>query len=334
MVNVISRATKQEKRDKAGFGRGFKLENVTVPGQSNVLAEFIGLGSLPAQWAERRRYEMESGALEEPLLYESIYDIEVNPDLPELLSIYKTGKFGVVMQLIVEGGEAKAVSMESSSLTVTQQQYGALLVYSKKLLMYNMLNLASNAERKVGIATNALLNHAHLSLILTQTYAAKNQTPASSSGTTLEEKFIRTLENAVINSRKDTTDPRRGPYDLVINGDNMFMIERILNPVAQQGISLQSSVLGMIQNVIVYDGWSGTQGLKTATYAGTPSGKGYLVDTSHRDDNFISKVKQPLLDVEGNPDVSRFIEKQRVWDIHFGATAQPIKAVEEITWPS
>ena len=94
------------------------------------------------------------------------------------------------------------------------------------------------------------------------------------------------------------------------------------------------ATLGQIDNVIVYRGWTGTQGLKTATYAGPTAGLAYLVDKSRKTDNFHSYMKQALLDVEGNEDVSHFIEMQQVWDIHFGVTALPLNAVEEITWPT
>lgn len=332
-MNIISASTNRVARDRLPWPRNFNLKNVTrESSEPNVLAEFIGLGSLPAEWAIRRRYEMESGALEEPLLYETIYDTEISDSLPEVMQIYKTGEFGVVMQLIQEGGEAKAISMTSSNLTVTQQQYAALLVYSKKLRMYNMLNLATNAERAVGVATNALLNHAHLNPIVGYTYAAANKTAADSTGSTLIEKYMRTLENAIEDSQAAL---RRGPYDLIVGGGNSIMVKRILSPVPQQGFTEQlSAVLDDIENVIVYRGWSGTQGLKTQTYAAPTSGKAWLVDKSRKMDNFYSLMKQALLDMEGNPDVSRFIEMQTVWDVHFGVTAIPANAVQEITWPT
>ena len=332
-MNIISAATNRVERERLQWPRNFNLKNVTrESSEPNVLAEFIGLGSLPEEWAIRRRHEMESGALAEPLLYETIYDTEVSDSLPEVMQIYKTGEFGVVMQLVKEGGEAKAISMTSSNLNVTQQQYAALLVYSKKLRMYNMLNLATNAERAVGVATNALLNHTHLDPILSYTYLSANKTAASAVGTTLEEKYMRTLEDAIEDSQAAL---RRGPYDLITGGGNSIMVKRILSPVPQQGFTQQlSAVLGDIENVIVYRGWSGTQGLKTQTYAAPTSGKAWLVDKSRKMDNFYSLMKQALLDVEGNPDVSRFIEMQTVWDVHFGVTAIPANAVQEITWPT
>lgn len=332
-IKIISQVEKREYRAPIPFSRRFDLRAVTrESSDENVLAEFIGLSNLAAEWAERRRYEMASGALEEPLLYETIYTTEINELLPMIMPIFRTGEFGVVMQLVVEGGEAKAISMTGSDLTVRQQQYAALLQYTKIMRMYNMLSLATNAERAVGVATNALLNHAHLSPILTATYTGDNQTAASAVGDTIEEKYMNTLGDAIENS---TEQLRRGPYDLIVTGANSVMVQRILSPVPQQGFTLQlPATLGQIENLIIYRGWTGTYGLKTQTYAAPTAGKAYLVDKSRKADNFYSLMKQPLLDVEGNEDVSRFIEKQRVWDVHFGVTALPLNAVEEITWPT
>ena len=333
MTKIISTQKLQKFRDPLPFARGFDLKNVTISSDKpGVVAEFIGTGDQAHAWNERRRYEMSSGALEEPLLYETIYSTEENSQLPMIMPIFKTGDFGVVMQLVVEGGEAKAISMTGTDLQVRQQQYAALLVYTKLMRMYNMLNLAVNAERAVGVATNALLNHSHFAPILTATYPAANKTAASTVGSTIQEKYINTLGDAIENSMEAK---RRGPYDLIVTGANSIMVKRILWPVPQQGITVQlPDILGDIENVIVYRGWSGTQGLKTATYAAPTAGKAYLVDKSRKMDNFYSMMKQPLMDEAGNKDVSRFIEEQTVFDIHFGVTALPLNAVEEITWPT
>jgi hypothetical protein len=339
MIKWIVKEEIAKQKPRWAFEDGFDLKSVTrAPSgdakQRGAIAEFIGTGDLASQWMERQRYEVDAGRDEEPLLYQSIYDEIVDANLPETVTIYKIGPGGVVFEQVYEGGEAKFVSLSSSDQTVSINQYACALEYSKKMRMYNRLWDVALIERQAGIAHNALLNHLHLYPIISYSYAADNQTAASSTGTALVEKYLRTIEDAITASRTDTSNPRRGPYDLLVAVGDLFMVERALSRVPQEGVQLQSSAIGMIQNVIAYDGWTGTRGLKDTTYTGVTAGTAYLISKSHRYWDFQSWVKQSLEQVMGNADVSRFIEAQVVWDLHRGVYANPLRAVEEITWPT
>ena len=74
-----------------------------------------------------------------------------------------------------------------------------------------------------------------------------------------------TLEDAIEAGIADGTNPRRGPYVLLISTANRFMMEKALQVVPQQGFSIQSSAQSMIRAVIAYDGWTGTRGALTTT---------------------------------------------------------------------
>lgn len=320
------------------FTDGFDLRKITKSGAGNVIAEFIGTGDFAAQFHERRQYEVDAGRELEPLLYQSFYDITTDATLPQVVPIYRLGPAGVVFEEIVEGGEVKFVTVSQSSLNIPIRHWGFGLQYSKDLRIYNQLWNVGIAERKAGIAYNALLNHLHFYPILNHSYGANNKTDGTGLTSfkvtaSMPEKYLRTVEAAITHSRTDKNNPRRGPYDLVIGSNDIFTMERALNRVSQQGFDLQSSALGLIQNVIVYDGWSGTRGKKETSYTGVGEGKAYLVHKGNRDEDFRSMVKQSLDMAMGNPDVSRFIEAQMVWDTYFGVYANPTAAVEEITLP-
>jgi len=111
------------------------------------------------------------------------------------------------------------------------------------------------------------------------------------------------------------------------------MVQRMMNRVPQEGFALDSTASQQISTVIGYAGWSGTRGKKTVTYPGITMGKAYLISTSYQGDDFVSLVKQPLESAQGNADVSRFIMDQIVWDVWLGIYANPLRSVEEITWP-
>jgi hypothetical protein len=309
---------------------------VTKPGKagSGVIAEFVGTGDFAKAWIERQRYEVNEGRDSEPLLYQSFYDVMVDANLPKFVPIYRIGPGGVVFEEVKEGGEVKFVTVESSSLSVEIKKYAAGLEYSQDLRDYNQLWAANIVERQAGIAYNALLNHIHISPILNATYAAANKTAASSSGTLLSEKYLSTIEDAIVNGVTDTTNPRRGPYDLLISTNELYLVEAALQRRRQDGIDVQSSAIGRIQNVIAYDGWTGTRGKKSTTYSGVTSGKAYLISKQYGDQDFRSMMKRNLDMIMGNPDVSRFIEEQTVWYTMLGVYANPTAAVEEITWPT
>jgi hypothetical protein len=176
------------------------------------------------------------------------------------------------------------------------------------------------------------MNHLAFGPILDYSYSSSNQTGAVSSGATDQEDILLTIEAGITASKTDASNPRRGPYALLISSAQAFRVEKALSRVAQEGVELQSSAIAQIQDVIVYDGWTGTRGGKSTTYAGVTSGKGYLIDKANKMMDFKSYVKQGLELYGEQQDVSRFL-LQRVWDLRMGFYANPLRAVEELTWP-
>jgi hypothetical protein len=335
-VRYIDQATLRKDMVYAKPAEGFDLSKHLREGMVNGqrVYEFIGTDDFGPSWYERVRYEVDAGRLRVPTLYEPIYDIVVDSGLPETQSIKKWGPDGFVLEEIFEGGEVKFGQVTTSEVSVSQRQFGVALEYSKKLMMFNQLWQIARIERAVGEAHNALLNHLHFSPILTATYAAANQTAANTSGGTTTEDWFLTIEDAIVASSADATNPRNGPYALMIHPSQRFMVERALNRVPQEGFALDSSAASNITTVIGYSGWTGVRGKKSTTYTGVTTGKGYLVNLAYRDEDFVSLVKQPLESVQGNADISRFILEQTVWDVWLGVYANPLRAVEEITFPS
>ena len=337
-IQFISKASLSKQRPSVAFPRGFRLgdhvREIGVQANGHRIYEFIGTDSFGSEWQERQRFEVYAGRDEEPILYEPIYEIIRDANLPKNVGIQRMGPGGVVLEEIHEGGEVKFASVTSSEVSVPIKHYGVGLEYSKDLVVFNETWRVPVVERQVGVAYNALLNNLHLSPILTATYAAANQTAANTGGSTTTEDYLLTIEDAITNSKADATNPRRGPYVLLIASAQMFMVERALQRVPQQGVSLQaSSALDMVRAVIAYDGWTGTRGGLVTTYSGVSSGTGYLISQQYRGLDFQSYMKQDLMNEGEETDISRFMT-QTVWDTYFGVYANPVAAVEEITWPS
>lgn len=335
MANFISKAVLARDLPKIAFPKDLKLSDhlrEMRSGQSGGgrVYEFIGSDSFSDEWTQRQQFEVDAGRDEEPILYTPIYDTVNDSNLPEIVNIYKLGPGGVVFEEVNEGGEVKFVSLGSSEESVRIRHYGAGLEYSKDLVVFNRLWDVAIVERQAGIAFNALLNHIHLNPYIAYSYTGANQTAFNSGGATDAEDILLTLEDAIVAAKADTSNPRRGPYDLLISSADVFRVEKALTRVQQQGFTQQSSAIGMIRNVIAYDGWTGIRGNKTTTYTGVSANTGYLIDTANRMFDAKSYMKQDLrLDGE-DMDASRFLTS-RVYDTYFGVYCNPLRSTEEVT---
>lgn len=311
------------------------LRRANDPG---VVAEFIGTADIQAQWFERQRYEVEAGRDEEPLLYPAVYSVVTDMNLPRAINIYSMGPAGVVLELVTEGGQVKYATINTREKAVTLQHYAVGLEYTDDLFEFNELWRLANIERQFGIAANALFNHVHMDPILSATYTGSSATDGTALTTFLKtasmpEKYMRTLESAIATASSDKTNPRRGPYALLINSADQFTVERVLGRVPQQGFDAQSSARTAVQSAVVYDGWTGVRGSKETTYNGVGSGVAYLISLSHRAEDFQSFFKYPLRRIQMPGDPSRFIAARDRWDTWFGVYASPARAVHKITWP-
>lgn len=303
-------------------------------GKDRTVVEFVGTGDFASQWVERQRYEVDAGRDSEPILYTPIYQETVDPSFPRNVTVYRVGPGAVIFELVNEGDEAEFVTVEESNYAVTMQHYAAALEYSKDLMVYNELWNLPLIERQAGQAFNALKNHVHLSPFINYAYTAANQTAASALGSTYEAKWANTLDDAVANAADDQTNPRRGPFVILCSIRDAMKWNRVLNPVPQQAFNLQPESADRIRGIIGYNGWTGRRGNKSVTYAGVTSGKSYLIDVSDKMRNLRSFVKQELASMTGNPDVSRFVLEQVVYDSYFTAYADVAATTEEITTPT
>ncbi|MCA9368496.1 hypothetical protein KC887_09690 [Candidatus Kaiserbacteria bacterium] len=333
-MKFISKERLAKQRDKVAIPGNLRLREHVREMRANgeMVYEFVGSDTFGDEWNQRRRYEVDAGRDMEPLLYPAIYSEIRDANLPEVVPVYRIGPGGVVFEEVLEGGEVKFASVTSSEFSVRIRHYGVGLEYSKDLMVFNQLWRVPIVERQAGIAYNALLNHIHFNPILTASYGAANQTAANSSGSTTVEDHLLTIEDAITNSRADTSNPRRGPYALLVSSADELVIQKALTREVQQGLASQSRAIDSIQTVIAYDGWTGTRGSKSTTYSGVSSGTAYLVNLGYRDQDFQSYMKQDLMQDGQDEDITRFLMKI-VWDTYFGAYANPTAAVEEVTLP-
>ncbi|NDJ63280.1 MAG: hypothetical protein GYB67_19325 [Chloroflexi bacterium] len=336
-LNLITRETRSFDKPWASSQPGLRLQDhlrIIEQSAGRTVVEFIGTDDFAAQWHDRQRYEIEAGRDQEPLLYTPIYNTISDPSLPRNVAVYTLGPAGVIFDEVTEGGDVRFLTVSDSSNLVPIKHYAVGVEYSKDLVIYNELWNLPIIERAAGAAFNALLNHIHFAPFLNATYTAANQTAASAVGDTLVEKTLRTIEDAVANASTDTTNPRRGPYALLVSSNNFFTVERALTEVAQMGLTQQSSAVGRVQHLIAYDGWGGTRGKKSVSYPGVTANTAYLINLAFREQDHQSYEKQPLQSTLGGGDVTRFVLEQVVFDAYFGVYSNPTASTEEITLPT
>ena len=326
---------------KMSFPEGFDIrthvkEADSFGARQGVLGEFVGTGNFNAEWFERQRYEVYAGRDQEPELWRAIYVETQDSNLPQTIDVNRIGPGGVVFEEITEGGEVKFVSVESSNFTVRLVDYAAGLEYSKNLVKYNQLWDVNIVERQAGIAHNALQNHIHFAPVLNGTYSTsggvgtRTETSASSVGDNLLEKYVSTIEDGVTQAKARDI---RGPFVLVVGSLNALKAQKSLLITIQDGNPAQSPVVNQISSVIEYDGWTGERNAKETTYAGVADNVGYLIGLSDRANDFRSYQNQGLEMMMGNPDVSRRIMAQTVWDLDRGVYCDTT-AVQKINFPT
>lgn len=336
-MKIIAKELLAQEKPYAVAEKGTVLEDhlqIVEQGMGRTVVEFIGTDDFRSAWYDRQRYEVDAGRESEPLLYNPLFLETTDPSFPRNVTVYRVGPGAVVFEEIYEGGEVKFVTVGESNYAVQMHHYAVGLEYNKDLVIFNELWELPIIERQAGVAFNALKNHIHLNPFISYSYGANNITAAASVGSSVPEKYLRTLEEAITASVNDTTNPRRGPYWLLTNTSNLFMWERALRPVPQQGFDLQSSAQNLVQGIIAYNGWTGNRGKKSVSYAGVGANTAYLIDVGNKSRNQRSYIKQDLQSVMGNPDVSRFILEQVVWDTYFTMYVDVAACAQQMTMPT
>jgi hypothetical protein len=343
----ISESTLRNERPVAQFREGFNFNNFmefSRDEQGRPIGEFLSTGDISNQFFTRQEYEVEAGRQEVPLLYTGIYDVMTDANLPKTVEINTLGPSGVVCEDSTEGGEVKFASISATDKSIRMSHQAVGLEYTEDMFIYNQTWLFPGLERDFGSAWNAKQNHIHMTPILAADY-----TNTTTDGTTLttfhradqlEIKYLRTLERAIADSVNDQTNPRHGPYVLVTSTIDAMIAARALLRVPQQGVSLQTpagqlgDAIGVIDQVVAYNGWSGSRGKKAVSYSGISAGTAYLVHIGHKRLDFQSKWKHQLRRQMTGPNLKRFILESIIWDARFGIYAAPSRAVQKITWPA
>lgn len=279
---------------------------------------------------EKVRVDVEFGLADVPLVYQPVYETIAGPFPGGVVQLNEnTLEARVVFLQHFEGGEIVFGTLAKGvPATITIATYAAGFEWTEDMIEFDKTWDITLNNRAFGRAYNFLLNHLHLSPIISYTYTAPNSTPADvTAGATTQQKTLFTFQAAYQESVLATK--QRTPTVLLANEGNRFQIEdALLTPVRDtQGNPLARVP---VDTIIYYNGATVNNGLKTYSYPGVTLGKCYFIYPKQRFKEFVHHDLR--IDV-GPQDISRLIEGQQVGRARRGLYADIANSVEEIILP-
>jgi hypothetical protein len=276
--------------------------------------------------------DLELGKEAVPLLYAPIYRRIEDAKFTEHVDASAFVNAQVVFLEHMELEEVKFGSRKIGAKdTVPIITYSTGLEWTEDMVEYDKTWEMSEANRAIGEAYNALLNHIHLYPIVNFNYQAKNKTAASTITGDMLVKMRNTikqgLKDAAEDKNTDTKSPRH-PNVLLAHSSRRWDIEECLQRMQVGGTVYPA--ISQINTIIYYDGWSTAVGEKTYSYPGVSADKAYLIEGQKY---FRELVKHDLrIDATGG-DLKKLIENAVVGRARRGVLTSPANAVQELTLP-
>lgn len=283
-----------------------------IAGGKVTVQEMIGTGDGAQDFLEKTTYDAYQGRENVELLYKDIYSTREDATFPKVMTAKEYGPVQVVFVEKFEGGEVKFGELAPGQEKVVRfHTYAAGLEWSEDMVEYNEFWSLTDASVAFGENYNKLLNHLHLSPIISASYATAGgdlagQVAAQKDGDAQliawNTDLITTLERAFSVLPKGTK--------VLQNSIDSIYLERqiatdILDDMTPGPIKRKFSTLSFT----TYDGEEVQVGPRTYTYGGVPAGFLFMIVPKK---NFVEYIKHDLRIDSGNADLSRLIVDQMV----------------------
>lgn len=275
---------------------------------------------------QKSTLEIENGREATPVLYSPIYRRRENRRFTKFVEVPSTGRTRAVFLEHLEGEEVKFGSRTIGAKDVVPIiTYSSAFQWTEDMAEYDTSWEPEEANRAIGEAYNALLNHLHLYPIISATGMGP-YTTAWQAGPTQYERDRETLKVALQQAAlyKDPDSKRnKRPTIALTHSSNQFRIADALRGRQIAG-TVYEPLESNVNTVILYDGWEETVGETTFSYAGAQTDRVHLIDPTRW---FHELVKHDLLIDAGDADLTRLIESAIVARARRGVFAVPIKGV-------
>lgn len=315
-----------------GHKRRLREQKVEMPvlKLQKSLKEMITTSDGAMDLIQKVRVDVEFGQAEVPLLYQPIYDMIPGPFPGRAIQLGENLlQANVIFLEKWEGGEVQFGEMSRGvPKFVTLQTYAAAFEYTEDMIEWDSTFELEMLNRAMGRAYNYLLNHIHLSPIISYTYttgAGSNTTPFdTTAGLDNQHLTLNTFRSAY--KTAVSAKPQRTPSVILASEVDRFQIEdALLAPVRDpQGNPLARVP---VDTIIYYDGASITVGSKTYTYPGVTPGTAYFIMPKFKAKEF---VHHDLRVDASDDDLSRLIEAEIVGRARRGLYIDIANSVQKV----
>lgn len=279
---------------------------------------------------EKVRVDVEFGQAEIPLLYTDLYERIGGPFPGQAVQLGENLlNASIVFLEKFEGGEVVfGVMARGVPKFVTLQTYAAGFEYTEDMIEWDNTFELEMLNRAMGRSYNMLLNHLHLSPIISFTYttgAASNTTPWVTTGPDQVTNTISTFRNAY-NTAVNAAIQRVPSVILASEADRFQIEDALLAP--QRDANGNPLPRVPVDTIIYYDGATIVVGNKSYTYSGVTAGTAYFIMPRQKMKEFVHHDLR--IDATNLHDISRLIESQIVGRTRRGLYADLPNSVQKV----
>lgn len=282
---------------------------------SQTISEMIGTDDGAREFIEKTTYDVYQGREAVPLLYKQLYTTITDAGLPSVMTVKEFGPTQVVFLQKFEAGEVKFGTIAPGQEKVVRMAtWAAGIEYTEDMVEYNEYWRMSEVGAAFGESYNKLLNHLHLSPILTGSYTTTgdslaDQKTAQELATDPVAQEIAFDTDISTTLRNALTVLPRGSV-LLINSADRFRLEDAI--AASMYADTTPTVVKQklsASNFMEYDGDEVEVDGITYEYGGVSIGECFLLVPRR---NFREYIKHDLRMDSGDGDLSRLIVSQMV----------------------
>lgn len=265
-----------------------------------------------------------------PPLYTEIYEEIKDKSFPASIEVKDVIGLNAAFGIVNDGESVPLADFKVKSMGSAHfKTYATGYSITEEWIEFNQFWKIEMANKALGEAHNAILDHIHLSPIFT----TKLEDEAKSGkweGKTDEEKKVSSLTkiyNSLKTGLQDALKRRtaRGyifkPSILICNSATSLDVMSAIKGETEKGKTFGS--IGMIDKIVVYDGWAGTVNGVKYDFTGPKNNEVYLVEPKR---GFKALVKKDITRIEqkgsvlklGNLDVAQYFMRAVVADIANG----------------